>query len=470
MFKVFITVLYLCFLVALPVYSENLPVTELKIWEQNLGIEPSSSALVPRIEAIENILFGYTLKDNIPNRINNIKKYVGQTNNEKPVFNFPYNYSVGDYYNESCNMKMIKWTKLPVTVHFDNVPNKYRETVLNAINKWKSFFPLDVSNNQDSDINIIWVNKIPKKNLTESSLGQANSSINNNVHKSKILILNKKSYPPSQLEEVILHEIGHSIGLGHSPNSQDIMYPKTSSKKGKINQWTIMFIGYIPLILPSGYQQAIPGKTIITQRDINTLSRVYSNSADTGIYPVNYVSSAANNSNQQPMNFPAPIPQKETQNNFYLQQDTVNYINTAKEYFDKGNYNLAIEYNKKALSINPNQSVAIGNLGACYLSLNQSNSAIIYLKKALDINPNDSNVYNSLGAAYLNIGKYDLAIANCKKALEINPNSSNAYNNLGLVYWTKGLNKQAVECFSKSLSLDPNNMSARKNLDNLKRK
>ncbi len=56
--KVCIFLVFLCCLLIQPACSENVQVPELDIFEQNLGIQPTSSAIIPRIEAIENALFG----------------------------------------------------------------------------------------------------------------------------------------------------------------------------------------------------------------------------------------------------------------------------------------------------------------------------------------------------------------------------------------------------------------------------
>lgn len=469
MFKICVFFVVLCCFFSQPVFSENVQLNEISTLEQNLGIEPINSAIVPRIDAIENMLFGYTVDDTIPNRIINIKNSLGVADTSKPFLSLPYNTTVGDYYSESCKLKMAKWTKSPVTVYVNNVPAKYKNTVLTSVNKWKSFFPLEISDNSNSDITFQWVNSIPKSSRYESPLGQAVMSFKGGIPKCNILVCKQKSYLSGALEEILLHEIGHALGLGHSPNAQDIMYPKVQSKKGRINRLTIIFVGYIPIILPTGFQQSTPGKTIITQRDVNTLIRIYSDNGIPQIYPVNYVSSSRDNFNKNAKNNSAPLPQDPEQNNTYIKQDINYYLNLANDYFNKQNYSSAIEYYKKVLSINPNYVAANENLGACYFRINKYDSALVYLNKAISVNPNESNAYVTVAAVYVNTGKYDLAESNCKKAIGLNPNSSNAYNNLGLVYWNKGLHKQALECFSRSLSLDPNNRAARQNIDNLKK-
>ncbi|MEI7474768.1 MAG: tetratricopeptide repeat protein [bacterium] len=481
MYKI-LTIICLVFLLNIQaVYSEVIPISDLDEIEQNLGIKVDNPAILPRIDTIERALYGNTYQDSIPNRINHIKNSLNPQTTTKPIFNFLSNPDVGNYYTETCDKNIPKWKNFPVTVYIGNVPEKYRLTVVNALNQWKSFFPLELSDNKNSNIDIVWVNRLSSVNPNETPLGRTNYKYsNNNSEKGKIEILNKNKYLPSELEEILLHEIGHAIGLGHSPNIEDIMYPKLRAQRGGINSWSLNFIGYIPLVLPNGYQQNTPGRTIITQRDINTLSRVYSGSQD--IYSVNYVTKAKQ----------LPNPSS--------QEDLNDYLKTANDYYTKGNYNSALDYYKKILEVTPDNVIINGNVGCCYNLLNEYDKALEYLKKSLSLNPNnaityincgysykgkglykeaiesynkalaitqDDRAYSNLASVYISLGNYDAAIINCNKAIEINSKNISAYNNLGAAYSSKRQYKQAADCYKKALSIDPDYDLSRQNLDNL---
>ena len=61
---------------------------------------------------------------------------------------------------------------------------------------------------------------------------------------------------------------------------------------------------------------------------------------------------------------------------------------TAFEYLEKHEFNKAIPFFQKAISINPDPPQPYGNLGICYACLGEIETALHYFDKALDIDPN----------------------------------------------------------------------------------
>src|SRR5690606_38776182 len=59
----------------------------------------------------------------------------------------------------------------------------------------------------------------------------------------------------------------------------------------------------------------------------------------------------------------------------------------------------SIEYYKKYLEVNPNNSTALNNLGYHLQRIGKFTEAEIYLKKAIDVSP--KNIYPLSGQAYL---------------------------------------------------------------------
>lgn len=374
-----------------------------------------------------------------------------------------------DYYSQSLDLLPFKWTKFPVTIYLGNVPHNYKSTIINAINYWKNYFPFEISDNQNSDIDIIWVNKLPTYEWTKAS-GTTSHTINNNDHKVLIKIRNQK-FCKTELNEIILHELGHATGLGESANANDIMYPISRAKDGRINSWSIRTIGYFPLILPAGYDSAVVGKSFLTERDINTLSKIYQEPSNN--YNVNNYTCKTQKP-QQIYNNTTFSQQPYTTSNTNSHNLISNYIAVGNNYFYNGNYNQAIENYKKAIEIAPNNAVANKNIGSCYnnigLTLKEkglSAKAIEYFEKALLINPNNENAYVNLGSTYIDIGKYDLSIENSQKAININSNSESAYINLGVAYQKKGSLNKALELYRKALAINPNSMLAKQNYNNL---
>lgn len=147
-----------------------------------------------------------------------------------------------------------------------------------------------------------------------------------------------------------------------------------------------------------------------------------------------------------------------------------NYYNVkGQEFYQKQDYNMAIEYFYKSITLNNNNAQAYNNLGMAYWLKNDTNSAIkcfkransicknytqplvnlsnvykqlgdekaqvCYLKKAIKYNPNDYLAYYWLGDYYKNQIRYTDAIANYKEVIKINPKFSQVYLSLAMSFF-----------------------------------
>lgn len=185
---------------------------------------------------------------------------------------------VGDYFSaiEESPLGYLLWSEFPVTVYLDQSEQdeKWREAVETAVQEWNRYFPLQVSDDR-ATANIIITRSRPPLNTTRNpetgmmELSRARSArtryefaLKPTNEGKKLIHRMKIEISPDQSQRHTLatarHEIGHAVGIwGHSPNPEDALYF-------------------------SQVRNASP----ISDRDINTLKRIYQQPTRLG-HPIN---------------------------------------------------------------------------------------------------------------------------------------------------------------------------------------
>ena len=165
------------------------------------------------------------------------------------------------------NGKLMRWTFIPLSVYIapmkfyskQGEDYKYNALVKRALKEWETAtkgkvrFKI-VSTLLESNVNIDW------KRVERKTLGCCYFSYDasNRLYGAEVSIgltdglVHRDYMSEDEVYHTILHEIGHAIGLGHSPFKEDIMY--TPHQKGitRVSAGDVRTINWL-YTFPQGY-------------------------------------------------------------------------------------------------------------------------------------------------------------------------------------------------------------------------
>ena len=132
----------------------------------------------------------------------------------------------------------------------------------------------------------------------------------------------------------------------------------------------------------------------------------------------------------------------------------------ADLYFRKGalaesekKYDQAEQLFHKVLDIDPNNAIALNNLG--YMLVDKTNryqDALKYIRKAVEVEPMNGAYLDSLGWVYFKLGQYEAAEDNLRKAVERTSTDPTVHDHLGDLYEKTGRIRQAAAQWEISVS------------------
>ncbi|HEY6805143.1 MAG TPA: tetratricopeptide repeat protein [Pyrinomonadaceae bacterium] len=131
----------------------------------------------------------------------------------------------------------------------------------------------------------------------------------------------------------------------------------------------------------------------------------------------------------------------------------VDLYRKAQQALKANNGKKAIENLTAALTIHPDFTLALSELGGLYMKTNEMAKAAETYTKLVALTPNDLLAHQNLGIALFNLKKIDEAEVHLQEALKINDKLPSAHYYLGLVL----VNKKAYADAEKELELAINN-------------
>jgi TolB-like protein/DNA-binding winged helix-turn-helix (wHTH) protein/Tfp pilus assembly protein PilF len=108
------------------------------------------------------------------------------------------------------------------------------------------------------------------------------------------------------------------------------------------------------------------------------------------------------------------------------------------------NWSIALEEFKRAIELNPNNSLVHHGYAAYLSALRRHDEACAEMQRSLELDPLSPLANANLGSIYWSSHDFDRAIRQLKKALEIDRNFPDAHLYLGLVYESLGNYDQAL--------------------------
>lgn len=124
-------------------------------------------------------------------------------------------------------------------------------------------------------------------------------------------------------------------------------------------------------------------------------------------------------------------------------------------YYERGEYELAVEHYDWAITLKPEFLEAWNSKGLALDGLNRYEEAINCYNKVIEIKPDDSNAWLNKVVALGNQRRYEEAVECCDKAIEVKPNDSNAWFNKGVALCNLDQYEEAIKCCDKAIEINP---------------
>lgn len=127
------------------------------------------------------------------------------------------------------------------------------------------------------------------------------------------------------------------------------------------------------------------------------------------------------------------------------------YIQKARESNEPEFYSLAENVLNRAIEREPENSLAIAELGSVYLSRHNFNEALELGNKALSLNPYSAYTYGVIVDAQIELGMYEEAIQSVQKMVDARPDLS-SFSRVSYMRELKGDTQGAIEAMKSAIT------------------
>lgn len=152
------------------------------------------------------------------------------------------------------------------------------------------------------------------------------------------------------------------------------------------------------------------------------------------------------------------------------EQLTFAFDECGDSYFQKGDFDRAIENYSQSIKVSPQFNTAFNNRGNAYLAKHDYDRAIQDFSEAIRIKPgyvtgrvdplplfDYATAYQDRGSAYAAKREYDRAIEDYNEAVRLKPDDAQAFYDRGLAYEATAKYENAIADYDKALQIDPQN-------------
>ena len=117
-----------------------------------------------------------------------------------------------------------------------------------------------------------------------------------------------------------------------------------------------------------------------------------------------------------------------------------------------------------ALSIDPDNAAALGNLATVEMQLGDDEAALVHAQAAVRAAPEEAVYHYNLGNLLALKNRYEEALSSLRRAIEIDPSYANAYNELGNIFLALSRPAEARKALETGLNREPASAKLHKNL------